>query len=145
MCMDRMLTEDIMQNVFIKLYRNMDAIKNKQSIPFWLFKTARNEFYSIWRNSKLKNLYYEAEGLDELEIENETSLTDDFERKEIREIISEELEKLNPVSKEIFILKEYSGFSYKEIASIIEIDIEIVKSRLYKLRQKLIKKISKIV
>ena len=143
--MDRMLTEDIMQNVFIKLYRNMDAIKNKQSIPFWLFKTARNEFYSIWRNSKLKNLYYEAEGLDELEIENETSLTDDFERKEIREIISEELEKLNPVSKEIFILKEYSGFSYKEIASIIEIDIEIVKSRLYKLRQKLIKKISKIV
>lgn len=145
MCMDRMLTDDIMQNVFIKLYQNLGTIKNKQSVPFWLFKTARNEFYSILRSPKLTNLNSEVEGIDELEIENENSLTDDFERKELKEIIMEELDKLNPVSKEIFILREYSGLSYKEIASIMELDIETVKSRLYKLRQKLIRKISKIV
>jgi DNA-directed RNA polymerase specialized sigma24 family protein len=42
-------------------------------------------------------------------------------------------------------LKEYSGLSYKEIATLMEIDKELVKSRLYKVRQKLINRISKLV
>ena len=145
MCMDKMLTEDIMQNVFIKLFQNLDSIKNRQSVHFWLFKTARNEFYSILRNTKNKRLYSEAEYLNEIELEDTVSLSSDYEKKELKTLIMEELEKVNPVSKEIFILKEYSGFSYKEIASFLELDVETVKSRLYKLRQKLIKSISKLV
>ena len=145
MCMDKMLTEDIMQNVFIKLFQNFDSIKNRQSVHFWLFKTARNEFYSILRNTKNKRLYSEAEYLDEIELEDTVSLSSDYEKKELKTLIMEELEKVNPVSKEIFILKEYSGFSYKEISSFLELDVETVKSRLYKLRQKLIKSISKLV
>jgi len=145
MCMDSMVAEDITQNVFIKFYQNQDKIKNKKSVPFWLFKTARNEFYSLLRNSKIRKLYSEAEELEGLEIENENSIAEDFEKKELEEIVREELDKVNPINKEIFVLKEYSGFSYKEIGSIIQLDIESVKSRLYKLRQKLIKKISKIV
>jgi RNA polymerase sigma-70 factor, ECF subfamily len=140
-----MLADDITQEVFIKMYRNLGSIQNRQSILFWLFKTARNEFYSILRNTKLKKLYTEAEDYDELEMEDETSLDSEIERKELRTIVMEELEKVNPVTKEIFILKEYSGCSYKEIASLVELDTETVKSRLYKLRQKLIKKISKLV
>ena len=42
-------------------------------------------------------------------------------------------------------LKEYSGLSYKEIASLLDIDDELVKSRLYKARQKLVNKISKLI
>jgi DNA-directed RNA polymerase specialized sigma24 family protein len=42
-------------------------------------------------------------------------------------------------------LKEYSGLSYKEIATLMTIDEELVKSRLYKARQKLINRISKLV
>ena len=56
-----------------------------------------------------------------------------------------ELENINPEQKEIFILKEYSGLSYKEIAVLTEIDEELVKSRLYKVRQKLIKRVSKLL
>ena len=145
MCSDRMLTDDIIQDVFIKLYHNLGLIKNRQSIHFWLFKTARNEFYSLLRNTKLKKLYSEAEDFEELEIENGISVSDDFEKKEIQSIIMKELEKVNPDHKEIFILKEYSGFTYREIAALLDLDIETVKSRLYKVRQKLVKRISKIV
>ena len=140
-----MLTDDIIQDVFIKLYHNLGLIKNRQSIHFWLFKTARNEFYSLLRNTKLKKLYSEAEDFEELEIENGISVSDDFEKKEIQSIIMKELEKVNPDHKEIFILKEYSGFTYREIAALLDLDIETVKSRLYKVRQKLVKRISKIV
>lgn len=145
MSSDRMLTDDIVQDVFIKLYQNLDSIQNKQSIQFWLFKAARNELYTIFRNTKLKKLYSESEDYDEIEIEDSVSLADEFDFKELNKMVMGELDKMNPNQKEIFILKEYSGLSYKEIATLMEIDEELVKSRLYKVRQKLIKKLSRLV
>jgi len=145
MTADRMLTDDIIQEVFIRLYDNLDLIRSKQSIQFWLFKTARNEFFALTRNTKLKKLYDEAEDSDELEIEDTVSLEDEFEQKELTKLITDELDKIRIDQREIFILKEYSGLTYKEIASLMEIDIEDVKSRLYKVRQKLIKRISKLI
>jgi RNA polymerase sigma-70 factor (ECF subfamily) len=145
MTADRMLTEDIIQEVFIKLYGNLDLIRNKQSIQYWLFKTARNDFFTLSRNTKLKKLYDEAEDSDDIEIEDTVSLEDEFEHKELTKLITDELDKIRIDQREIFILKEYSGLTYKEIASLMQIDIEDVKSRLYEVRQKLIKRISKLI
>jgi RNA polymerase sigma-70 factor, ECF subfamily len=142
---DRMQSDDIVQNVFIKLYQNLDLIRNKDSVLAWLFKSARNELYSLYRNTKLKKLYMESEDYDKIEKEADFSLSEEIENKELNAIIMKELENINPDQKEIFVLKEYSGLSYKEIAFLIEIDEELVKSRLYKVRQKLIKRISKLL
>ena len=140
-----MLTDDIIQEVFIKLYGNLDLIRSKQSIQYWLFKTARNEFFTLSRNTKLKKLYDEAEDYDDVEIEDTISLEDEFEHKELTKLIADELDKIRIDHREIFILKEYSGLTYKEVASLMDIDVEEVKSRLYKVRQKLIKRISKLI
>ena len=145
MSSDRMQTDDIVQNVFIKLYQNLDLIRNKDSILAWLFRSARNELYSLYRDTKLKKLYRESEDYNEIEQETDYSLSEEIENKELNEIIMKELENINPDQKEIFILKEYSGLSYKEIAVLIEIEEELVKSRLYKVRQKLIKRVSKLL
>ena len=145
MSSDHMQTDDIVQDVFIKLYHNLDLIRNKDSVLAWLFKSSRNELYSLYRNTKLKKLYMESEDYDEIEMEVEISLSEEIENKELNEIIMKELDNMNPDLKEVFILKEYSGLSYKEIAALIEIDEELVKSRLYKVRQKLIKKFSKLL
>lgn len=145
MTADRMSTDDIIQEVFIKLYGNLELIRNKQSVQYWLFKTARNEFFTLARNTKLKKLYEESDDSDELEIEDTISLEDELEQKELTKLITDELDKIRIDQREIFILKEYSGLTYKEIASLMEIDVEDVKSRLYKVRQKLIKRISKLI
>ncbi|MEJ2614021.1 MAG: RNA polymerase sigma factor [Ignavibacteriaceae bacterium] len=145
MSSDRMQTDDIVQNVFIKLYQNFDLIRNKDSILAWLFKSARNELYSLYRNTKLKKLYVESEDYNEIEKETDYSLSEEIENKELNEIIMKELENIIPDQKEIFILKEYSGLSYKDIAVLVEVDEELVKSRLYKVRQKLIKRVSKLL
>jgi len=63
----------------------------------------------------------------------------------MKKIILLELENISIEQKEIFLLKEYGGLSYKEIAVVSNIDENLVKSRLYKTRQKLIERISKIV
>lgn len=140
-----MRADDIVQDVFIKLFENLNNIHNKQSIQFWLFKTARNEMMSFLRNTKNKKFITESADIENLEIENENSLSDEIENAELKKLILSELEIMNEDFKEVFVLKEYSGLSYKEIASLLSIDEELVKSRLYKARQKLINKISKLV
>lgn len=142
---DKMRADDIVQDVFIKLFENLNNIHNKQSIQFWLFKTARNEMMAFLRNTKNKKFITEVVDIDTYEIENKTSLADEIENTELKKLILNELEVMNKDFSEVFILKEYSGLRYKEIASLLEIDEELVKSRLYKARQKLINKISKVL
>ena len=140
-----MRADDIVQDVFIKLFENLNNIHNKQSIQFWLFKTARNEMMSFLRNTKNKKFITEVVDIENFEIENKTSLADEIENTELKELILNELEVMNEDFSEVFVLKEYSGLSYKEIASLLEIDEDLVKSRLYKARQKLVNKISKVL
>jgi RNA polymerase sigma-70 factor (ECF subfamily) len=145
MLRDEMRADDIVQDVFIKLFENLDKIHNKKSIQFWLFKTARNEILALFRSTKDKKLYTNKIDLEDANIEDPISLTEETENKELRKLILKELDSINDDFREVFILKEYSCLSYKEIASLLEIDEELVKSRLYKARQKLINKISKYV
>lgn len=140
-----MRADDIVQDVFIKLFENLNNIHNKQSIQFWLFKTARNEMMSFLRNTKTKKFISESLDIEDVEIENKISLAEEIENKELSKLILIELENMNEDFREVFVLKEYSGLSYKEIASLLSIEEDLVKSRLYKARQKLINKISKLV
>jgi RNA polymerase sigma-70 factor (ECF subfamily) len=145
MLRDKMRADDVVQDVFIKLFENLNNIYNKQSIQFWLFKTARNEIMAYLRSTKNKKLTTNVMDLEDVEIESEESLTDRIENKELSKLILNELENINDEFREVFVLREYSGLSYKEIASLMDIDEDLVKSRLYKARQKLINRISKLV
>ncbi len=142
---DKMRADDVVQDVFVKLFENLNSIHNKQSIQFWLFKTTRNQIVGFLRSNKNKSLITHSVDLEEIEIQEPALLTEEYENKETNKLILDELDKMNEDFKEVFVLKEYSGLSYKEIASLLNIDEELVKSRLYKARQKLINKISKLV
>lgn len=137
-----MVSEDIVQSVFVKYYEKFDSIKNKESANFWIFKSARNEFYNYYNRNK-KNIGISEQIIltkkDDFELENFVEL------KEMKSIIIGELDKMDYEQKEVYLLKEYGGLNYKEIAETLEIDTKLVKSRLYKVRQKLIEKISRLV
>ena len=109
-----------------------------------LFRS-RNEIFGFLRNTKNKKLISQVVDLEDVELETKLSLEDEIENKETNKLILIELENMNEDFKEVFVLKEYSGLSYKEIAALLSIDEELVKSRLYKARQKLINKISKVL
>jgi RNA polymerase sigma-70 factor (ECF subfamily) len=142
---NKMLCEDIVQNVFLKLYENMDLIKNKSSMNFWLFKTARNDIYSYYRSKKVKFDQFYAEDISEINRASADNIEYNFERKELKDLILRELDCLPEEQKDVYLLKEYGGLSYKEIASVLNIDENLVKSRLFKTRQKLINRISKLI
>jgi RNA polymerase sigma-70 factor (ECF subfamily) len=137
-----MAAEDIIQTVFLKFFENFETLRNPESANYWLFSSARNEFINYYRKNKRKSGF--TDGLlsthkDDFELENYIEMND------LKNIILTELNKMDYEQKEVYLLKEYGGLSYKEISESLEIDINLVKSRLYKIRQKLINKISKLV
>lgn len=143
---NKMHSEDILQNVFLKYFDNMDSLRDKSKSHIWLFKTARNEIYGYFRGKKSKADQFNTQNIDEIiEPFEEKDLYTEYELREIKEIIMKELSDMNIEQREPYLLKEYGGLTYREISSIIGIEEKTVKSRLYKVRQKLIKKISKIV
>jgi RNA polymerase sigma-70 factor (ECF subfamily) len=138
---DRMMCEDIVQNVFLKLFENLNAIRNKSSINFWLFTTARNEIYTYFRRKKIRVDQFGVADTDNIDISNDFDMQIEYERKELKELILAELDTMAYEQREVFLLKEYAGLSYKEISSVMKIDENLVKSRLFKTRQKLVNRL----
>ncbi len=141
---DKILCEDVVQTVFLKFYENVDFIRDKESTKSWLFTTARNEVFSIYRKKKVRKIVHPVEDEEEFRV-NENSITEDYEMKEIKELLQIELDDLPDEQREIYLLKEYGQLSYKEISDTLGIDEGLVKSRLYKTRQKLINRLSKVL
>jgi RNA polymerase sigma-70 factor (ECF subfamily) len=132
--------EDILQTVFLKYYENMDKIKNPERAPQWIYTVARNEIYQHMRNKyKAFISYIESED----ENRSEADLESELERKEISQMVKDEIDQLSSEHKEVILLKEMSGLSYKEIAQILNITEDLVKSRLFKARKKLSEKLLK--
>jgi len=142
---NRMIAEDIVQNTFLKFYENLDNIRNKESIVYWLYRTARNDIYSYYRGKKIKVDQFNQSDIEEIDKEDDNDLQDQIELNEIKDIVRQELDKMQVYYREVFVLKEYSQLSYKEISDVLGIDENLVKSRLFNCRQNLINKIKKII
>lgn len=145
MVSNRMVCDDIVQDVFMKLYQNLDKIRNKDSILYWLFKTARNEIYDYYRGKHIKVDQFNVADTDDIELESYENIEYQVEQKELKDLIFAELNKMDIGQREVYLMKEYGGLSYKEISAVMGIDENLVKSRLYKTRQKLINKFEKIL
>jgi len=139
---EKYIAEDITQNVFLKLYENLKNINKAQSVVSWLYTTARNEIYGYLRREKIKKEDYIKENFEYASGEN---LIADMEDVEIKNIIDAEILSMEEETKEIFILRHYSELSYSEIAGVLDLNESLVKGRLFRARQKLIEKVSKLV
>ena len=141
----REISEDILQNVFMKLYENIGSIDKINNIDAWLFIAARNEIYTMYRKRSVRREHNKETDMTEVEYDGKVDLLNELELKDFKEHLTKQLGNISEEHREIFLLKEYGGFSYKEISEMLNIDVALVKSRLYKVRQKLIKQLRKIV
>ncbi len=136
-----MLAEDIAHDTFVKLYNNFNEIKKIERVEIWIFTTARNEAFGYFRkNGRRKEDSIEFH----LEKKRDADLCDEYERRELMEFIEAELDKMEEGQSDVYYLKEYSGLTYKEVARIMDITEDLVRSRLFKVRQKLKNAIIKI-
>lgn len=127
-------TEDIVQETFIKLIRNIDKfnIKGKAKFSTYLMTIARNCYLDYLRKNNKELQYIDInEFSDKLSIEYDYLKNDDYNS------ILKEINKLPNIQKEVIKLKYIEGYTLKEIAKIQNTTSKTIKSRLFEGRKKL--------
>lgn len=134
---DRNTAEDVLHDVFVKLYDNFDSIRDKERILFWLCRTTRNEIINYWAKNKKISYTIDNDSDEDFNFGYSEDFNIKYENIEFKEILDVCLESIAQRDKEIFLLREFSDLPYKEIAELINADIETVKSRLFRTRAKI--------
>jgi len=123
--------EDVAQTVFLKVYENLSTYNPRYQFFSWLYRIAVNEAI----NAK-KRLRSTVELMEDVVTTSDTphdgAVADDVENQ-----IGAAMMALSPESRAILILRHYQEFSYRDIAYIMDLTEDKVKSRLYSARQRL--------
>ncbi|MCD4832215.1 MAG: RNA polymerase sigma-70 factor [Bacteroidales bacterium] len=126
---NKVISEDIVQDVFFKLWENRKKIQIQTSLKAYLNRMVFNESISYLRKNKEL-----IDFSDEIEIEDvNTNIADkQIEQKELRNIIDSAINKLPPACKTIFLLSRINELSYKQIAEKLDISIKTVENQMGK-------------
>ena len=113
--------EDICQETFISVYKNLSKFREESNIYTWIYRIAINKTYDFFKKRKL-----------EFEINDEVlSLPEDINF-DAKVILEEKLKLISEKEKEIVILKDIYGYKLKEIAEMKSMNLSTVKSVYYK-------------
>lgn len=123
--------EDVAQTVFLKVYENLSTYNPRYQFFSWLYRIAVNEAV----NAK-KRLRPMIELTEDSALEQQTP-HDGAVAVDVENQIGSALMSLTPENRAILILRHYQEFSYKDIAYIMELSEQKVKSRLYSARRRL--------
>jgi len=139
---DRDRAEDLVQEVFIRVYRHLHRFDRSKKFSTWAYtiasNLAKNELRNRSRNPLV--LFQTIQGTQEdddrpLQFEDPTSRPDDMYRKRhLRELVEDTVSKLPEHHRQVFVLRELEGKSYEEIAEITNCNLGTVKSRLNRAR-----------
>src|SRR3982751_6858536 len=139
---DRERGGDLVQEVFIRVYRHLHRFDRSKKFSTWIYTIASNLAKNELRNRSRNPLVFfqtiRKNWQDDdrpLQFEDANSRPDDLYRKRhLRELVEESVAKLPAHHREVFVLRELEGKSYEEIAQIPSTTLGTVKSRLNRAR-----------
>jgi RNA polymerase sigma-70 factor (ECF subfamily) len=142
--------DDLTQDVFIKVWRSINQLKNPKAFKGWLHQVTTNLFYDELRRrprfavvSLDEPLKYDDEDSSPRQIPDPRSQPDELlERKEIVNQVTAAIESLPSQFKNVIILREIQGMAYEDIAVITGAELGTVKSRIARARTKVSKLIT---
>lgn len=131
--------EDIAQEVFVKIYRNLKNFKEESSLYTWIYRITIN--VCIDELKKKKNVVYIDEKIETADGEMEMQLEDTAkgpehlaEDEELKRKITNCIRKLPIDQRTMIILRDIKGFTYMEIAEMTKINLGTVKSKINRAR-----------
>lgn len=140
--------EDITQEVFFTIYKNIKDFKFESKISTWIYRIAVNRSLNHIRKRKLSRMFNkislkEESKSEEIEIPASEDFSADFKiiAKEKKNIISKTLNRLPSNQRVAFTLYNIEGFTYEEIAEIMGCSISAVESRIHRAKMNLQKKL----
>jgi RNA polymerase sigma-70 factor (ECF subfamily) len=130
-------TEDIIQNSFIKIWKNLNNYDDSIEVSGFVFNIVHNETISYWR--KIDAVHRLKDAVSRLNVtEEETQLTEN-ENPELKQII----ESMPQKYKEVIILRFFENMDYEEISYILKIPEGTVATRINRAKAYFAKKADK--
>ncbi|MCE5271275.1 sigma-70 family RNA polymerase sigma factor [bacterium] len=140
---DRDRAEDLLQDTFIRVYRNIHRFDQSRKFSTWLYtiatNLAKNELRNAGRSPLMyfQNFFFRKDEPQMFEAADKAGRPDDeLYQKQLGDIVSRAVEKMPNRHRLVFSLRETQGKSYEEIAEILGCNIGTVKSRLNRARAK---------
>lgn len=137
---------DAVQDIFLKVFRNIGSFKGEASLRTWIYKVAFSEIFNRlrwWR----RRCRYSTVSLDDrppggtqeqghgLQVPDKRPTPEEvFASREEEIAIQKALERLSSDHRSIVVLRDIEGFAYNEIADILGVSVGTVKSRLARAR-----------
>ncbi|MBN1448817.1 MAG: RNA polymerase sigma factor [Bacteroidetes bacterium] len=119
---------DVYQETFIRFFECAKQDREMTNVPAFLLKIARNLCLNTRRDKKRT-----------VEFEDYQKLVQPSspEKSELLQLITTALEMLPDDYREVFVLREYDGLSYAEIADVVDSSLSNVKVRIFRAKQKI--------
>ena len=114
LCQNPTLAEEITQESFFKALKNIDSFNGNCKLSTWLYKIARNTFYSYTKKHN-RQVDYPLDA-----ILSDENIEEQFADKEIAYAIHKVLHKLNEPYKEVFWLRIFGELSFAQIGALFE-------------------------
>jgi RNA polymerase sigma-70 factor (ECF subfamily) len=151
LCGNRDRADDLVQEALVKAWNHLDSFEQGTNLKAWLYRILTNTYINIYRAKKRRPeetdlddvedlfLYHRLGGLEAATLGRsaEDELMDYFTEAEVKDAI----EALPDTFRMAVLLADVEGFSYKEIAEILDIPIGTVMSRLHRGRKALQKRL----
>jgi RNA polymerase sigma-70 factor (ECF subfamily) len=151
------VARDLLQDVFVKVYENMESFEKRSQIYTWIYRIAvnhainhvRRERRTLWFNlldesvgELLKREKVEMSGIGGGDVLRPDEI---LERSEADQFVQRAVDSL-PVKYRIpFVLFKDEHLSYNEIADVLEISLSAVESRIHRARKMLMKKLAPVL
>ena len=111
---------DIFQNTFLKIHKNLPNLKDEEKIKAWIFQIARNEIINY---TKKESIYTE-----------EATAIQEVEKDDYQDVccFDKFINNLPPIYEEVIELVYIKGHKQKEVAKILDISLANVKARIHR-------------
>jgi len=141
--------EDVVQQIFIKVFVALKRFDLRSTFSTWLYKVAVNECYDYLRKKRVRRLVYESDLSEEQVRQMESfeegavgshrhAAADASQRAEMRQVVERLLDEISEQDRLMMVLKEVEGFSVEEIGEILGLNVNTVKVRLFRARGRLV-------
>ena len=135
LCGDAQIAEDAAQEAFIRAWVSLPDYQPRAPFRSWLFRIAVNAALDVLRRKPEERLETSEESL--MMAEKNPGLEAAYIEKEQADFVQGAVMALPYASRSVLVLREYSGLTYAEIGSVLEIPVGTVMSRLNYARNRL--------
>lgn len=123
------VAEELVQEVFLRIWKNREELDSDKPLSAYLFRTARNISIDYLRHSKVEESWAE----EKKKLHNPTQRPTVDERlndKMLLDEVKKAIQALPERRREVFMLSRYEGMSYKQIAQVLDISVSTVETHI---------------